>query len=377
MTSSTQAESDTRRPLLPSLTGLRFVAALCVVLEHLNVISPFLPPGRIAVSFFFVLSGFVLTWSMGTGDTRRSFWRRRFWKIFPNHVATWVVMMAFLGLTGVSLVPQLLSPGPTPLGPALANLFLVHAWVPSFPYLLSVSPVSWSLCSEVLFYALFPFIATLVGRIPINRLKLAAVALVALVWLIPLVSLTFGGDELFPGLFMSQYWFDYFFPPARLPEFVIGIVLARLVMNGFTPRVTVALPGIGVMVFLIAGAFGGLPNPFLFVAVTIIPVSLVVLGAASMDVRSARSIWRHRSMVFLGEISYALYLVHVPVIQVFEYLAGDVVTGAIGGVATTTISVGLSVLAAWGLYRAVERPLMSRFGRRARSAPSTPVRTSV
>jgi peptidoglycan/LPS O-acetylase OafA/YrhL len=290
-------------------------------------------------------------------------------------VVTWVVIMVFLGVTGIALVPGLLQPGATPAAPALANLFLVHSWVPTFEYMFSVSPVSWSLSSEILFYALFPAIIPLVMRIPVRRLVAVAVGLLAVTWLIPLVSLTFSGPALFPGLLKSQYWFDYFFPPARLPEFVLGMVLARMVRNGFTPRIGVALPGILTVGLLIAAPLIELPNPFLFVAVTSLPVALIVLGAASMDVRGAWSWWRHPIMVFLGEISFALYMVHVPVSEIFRHYFGEQVRTAIGDVATDILVIALCVLAAWVLYRLVERPLMRRFGQ-SRSVPQVTDRPS-
>ncbi|MEV5502709.1 acyltransferase [Nonomuraea fuscirosea] len=366
--------STTVSSRLPSLTGLRFVAAFCVLLEHLNIIAVFVPPARVAVSFFFVLSGFVLTWSSRPGDTSGSFWRRRFWKIFPNHTVSWALMLVILAVTGVSLVPGVLPPGVTPPLPAAANLTLLHSWVPSFDYMFSVNPVSWSLSSEMLFYLLFPALLPLVLRIPARRLALAAVGLVALAWLIPVVSLTFSGPQLMPGLLQSQYWFAYFFPPARLPEFVLGMVLARMVIHGFTPRLGVALTGAATLLFLFVATVTGLPAPFMFAAVTVVPVALVVLGGASMDVRHARSLWATRVMVFLGEISFALYLIHPLVNLVFNQLTQGRVRAALGDAGTNVIVIALCLVAAWVLYRTVERPLMRRFGS-SRPAAAPPLET--
>ncbi|MEX2971741.1 acyltransferase family protein [Streptomyces sp. C184] len=360
--SSSNVPSSTASSRLHSLTGLRFVAALCVVLEHLSITAEYIPPGRISVSFFFVLSGFVLTWSVRPDDSPRSFWRRRFWKIFPNHVVTWTLMMALLAAAGISLVPGVLQPGATAPAPAVANLFLWHPWVPSFEFLFSVNPVSWSLGSELLFYALFPALLPLVLRIRQRRLGLAAVGLVALVWLVPLVSLSFSGRDLMPGLLQSQYWFDYFFPLSRLPEFILGMVLARMVRHGVRPRVGVALPGIVALVVLTAATRLEVPAPFMFTAVTIVPIALVVLGAASMDVRGIRSLWRTPVMAFLGDISFALYLVHPVVNATFDHLLGTRLRSAIGEFGEDAVIITLCLVAAWVLFRTVERPLMRRFG---------------
>ncbi len=90
---------------LPSLTGARFLAALGVFAYHSHVrVSSPIPAstkalrywasaaGAVGVSFFFVLSGFVLTWSARPGQRARTFWRRRVAKIYPNHLATFVLV---------------------------------------------------------------------------------------------------------------------------------------------------------------------------------------------------------------------------------------------------------------------------------------------
>ena len=98
---STDAERDHAAPArLPSLTGLRFAAAFLVFGFHAHiegivaagatrdVMDWVFGPGAAGVSFFFVLSGFVLTWSVRPGETAWRFWRRRIAKIYPNHAVT-------------------------------------------------------------------------------------------------------------------------------------------------------------------------------------------------------------------------------------------------------------------------------------------------
>src|SRR5689334_25372956 len=103
---------------LPSLTGLRFVAALLVFVHHSSHLMVFSDTAiteaygqlarnaaSIGVSFFFVLSGFVLTWSVQPGDTAPRFLRRRFFKIFPNHVVVYVVALLLLLASAVPIDP--------------------------------------------------------------------------------------------------------------------------------------------------------------------------------------------------------------------------------------------------------------------------------
>jgi peptidoglycan/LPS O-acetylase OafA/YrhL len=315
------------------------------------------------VSFFFVLSGFVLTWSARANDPPRRFWRRRFWKILPNHVVTWGLMLAVLAVSGLPASP-VLPPGATPPSSAVANLALLHAWFPSTGLLYSVNPVSWSLCSELLFYVLFPALLPLVLRIPARRLGVAAAGVVVLAWLVPPASLLVSGTATVPGspgMPVSQYWFAYSFPPGRLPEFLLGMVLARMVHSGILPRAGGAVPSIAIGVLLAAATVALAPH-FTFAAATIVPVALVVLGAAAMGAREVRSLWSLRAMVFLGEISFALYLVHPPVIVAYDRLVGGPSRAAIGEAGTGLVITALCLLAAWALYRFVERPLRWRFG---------------
>lgn len=103
----------------PSLTGLRFLCALGVFLTHAwyvakvfrddraeQAVKAVLPLGMVGVSVFFVLSGFVLTWSARDGEgargggSARSFWRRRAAKVYPNHLVVWALLFVFVLATG-------------------------------------------------------------------------------------------------------------------------------------------------------------------------------------------------------------------------------------------------------------------------------------
>ncbi|MDR3082791.1 MAG: acyltransferase, partial [Streptomyces sp.] len=147
-------------PLLPSLTGLRWVAALLVFGLHVRNFGYFSGFGdRIAtwafgagasgVSFFFVLSGFVLTWSVRPNDRTLAFWRRRFARIFPVHLVTAVIALLMAYLLAHQAKPTATQ--------TLANFLLVHSWWR--PWWQTLNPVSWSLACEAFFYAAFPLLA--------------------------------------------------------------------------------------------------------------------------------------------------------------------------------------------------------------------------
>ena len=91
-----------RRPRLDSLTGLRWWAAFAVFLHHMSNLAPMpiegvLRYGAYGVTFFFVLSGFVLTWSARPGTPASTFWWRRFARIYPSHIVALVLALNLLG----------------------------------------------------------------------------------------------------------------------------------------------------------------------------------------------------------------------------------------------------------------------------------------
>lgn len=231
---------------LNSLTGFRYIAAALVFMFHASLtkiigFNPFQDTeiisemqrlfsvgGWTGVSFFFVLSGFVITWSARRNDTLVAFWRRRLMKIYPNHVVTFALAM-------------LLFAAPvTAISAWLPNLLLLHAWFPSIDIFLSVNGPSWSLCIELLFYLAFPFMLRWLWNVPEERLWASAGLTV-----VSLVAVQLGIHYLISDqphisqypISLDQWWLAYYFPPFRLFEFVLGMIMARILMAGRWPRV--------------------------------------------------------------------------------------------------------------------------------------------
>src|SRR5690606_29900136 len=150
-------------------------------------------------SFFFVLSGFVLAWSASDGDTARAFWRRRFARIYPLHLATALIALALAATLVSSLAPA--DPGEL-----IANLFLLSSWNPAWWQ--AVNPVSWSLVCEAFFYLTFPLLIRILRPASARTLRLVLAGCVIAVLLLPLLA------PVTPAHFL------YAWPLARLPEFV-------------------------------------------------------------------------------------------------------------------------------------------------------------
>ncbi|MGC4892197.1 acyltransferase family protein [Micromonospora sp. DT31] len=354
---------------------MRFFAALLVFLIHLmqpldpvapeGPINPFAdegltasllrlfgPAGYLGVSFFFLLSGFVLTWAWRPGEALGAFWRRRFVKIFPSHLAVWGAIMLLFGSS-------------IPLITWLPNLLLVNSFVNIPAVQLGVNAPSWSLCAELLFYALFPLLIVGVRKISESRLWWWAAGMLAGMAMVTLITLYIIPDTpkspLIP-LSFPQMWFNYTFPVTRMFEFVLGMLLARLVLAGRWPRV-----GVGPVLALLALGYIGamyIPQPFNFSLVMAIPFSVLICAGASADIRGVTGFLGNRWMIWLGKVSFGFYLV-----QGFTLFYGrPAVLGTERYSTPTAILVAIALfavtlLAGWLLHIGVEEPAMRYFAR--------------
>ncbi len=334
------------RSRLESLTGLRFVAALVVFGLHLEGVFYFRAPysglthlvgqGAVGVSFFFVLSGFVLTWSQRPGDRARAFYRRRLARIGPLQVVTWALTGAIILATGFHLVA----------GPTLASLFLLSPWIPSERYFEAMNVPCWSLGCELFFYALFPLLLPVLRKMTSTGRRL----LMAGCLLAPVVIAAVCAPGLFPT---RRYWACYFFPPSRLPEFVLGILLALEMAEGRLPRIR--LGPASALALVAYGAASWTPSPFGLVTVTLVPFALLIVAGAQQDEAGLPSVWRSRPMILLGTWSFAFYLVHAQVLAVLSRLDPARLNLA-GATGNALAAVGLSVGAAALLHHFVEGP---------------------
>jgi peptidoglycan/LPS O-acetylase OafA/YrhL len=366
---------------LPSLTGMRFFAALLVFLFHSSRTNPPLTPfrggpahwyatvcgqaGWVGVSFFFVLSGFVLTWVADPADRARLFWRRRAVKIYPNHVVMFLVTMWLLSSA-------------TPWRQWLPNLLLVQTWVPTahLDTIFSVDQPSWSLSCEIVFYLCFPLLYRAVLRIGPARLWAWAAGTAAAVFAVA----TFAQFAL-PGHYMEpvpggpvfhasewQVWVVYALPPVRMLEFVFGMLLARIVLSG--RWINLPLLPAGLLALASYAASYAVPWTYATVAVCMVPLGLLIAAAATVDVRGRTSPFRGAFLVRLGEVSFAFYLVHGPVLG---YLRGKIDFQTFGPWTATSLVLSPLVIAvtlAWLLHTLVERPMMRWFSRPSAPAPA-------
>jgi len=337
---------------LPSLTGLRWYAALLVFLYHVSVVKYFggrpamlveaaFDGGDTGVSFFFILSGFVLSWSAPQVLRTVPFWRKRFARIYPVHLAT-----ALLALT----LAFTLAPGTKPdFIQFVANLTLVQSWVPHGGFYQGMNPVSWSLACEAFFYFLFPLLIALLRRLgPRGNTIIVATCLV-LEFLIPTLA-----HILIPSRDLN--FLLYYFPLARLPEFVLGMALAQVVIAGRWRG-----PGLRIsLAMTVVGYFMSpcVPAQYGYYTCTAIGITCLLAATALADARGEPTPWRSRRAVKLGELSFAFYMTHLLVMRTGEYVfRAHPREGAFFGSVAALASFVISFAIAWLLHNRIEKPL--------------------
>ncbi|MFI7292101.1 acyltransferase family protein [Streptomyces anulatus] len=366
------AHSGVFRPRLPSLTGIRFPLMLAVFIGHIALIVPFADPGtaqwyhhylsgvgKVGLSFFFLLGGFILTWIHREKDTPLLFWRRRLTKIVPLHWLTFAVaMLVFAGSV-------------TTFEAGAMSVLLVQAWSPDPQIFGAANAPAWSLTCVVFFYLLFPALHRAVSRIQARHLWWYVGAVLAMIFAVPavvraVVPAQAGMAPNAPAGSTDAFWIIHIFPMTRLLEFFLGVLVARIVMAG-------RWAGPGPLPFAILLAvlyFVGLETPaeYRLVAMTIVPLTLLLGSLAAADLRGGRSIVANRLMEWLGDISFAFLLIHWPVMNFFFQQFGEErlysVPMAIG-VASLDLAVSLAL--AWLLTVAVERPLVKLLSQPRRS----------
>lgn len=366
---------------LNSLTGLRFIAAIMTFLFHTGLmmsplgpgfatVSPFADTGAatwyattfafsgyIGLSFFFVLSGFVITWSARPTTTARSFIRRRLVKVFPNHVVMWIaVMVLFAG-------------GVVSWRVWLPNLFLIQSWFPTYEISQAMNVPAWSLCAELLFYLTFPLLVRPLFKLKARGLWIGAVAMVAGLGIYQLLVNTViegpaagSPDPMSP----TQYWLAYLFPVGRIFEFLTGMFVARIVAAGKWPKQVGPLVATVIMVVAWFVALY-VPVQLAINLITLAPIGIVIAAFATADLRGVRTRVAGKRWVFLGQISFGFYMVQI--VTVFW------LRGVTGGQFSTPVAVlvllgmaALSILGGWLLFRFVESPMMRKFGRKKTAA---------
>lgn len=354
---------------LHSLTSLRFIAAGLIVILHIRGLFGISPDigdpilfGQ-GVSFFFILSGFILVYVYPKVSREGSgrFWLSRVGRIWPAHVAALLLLLLLLPLTR----PTAESGAST----LLPNLFLIHAWIPVEQQYYSYNSVSWSLSTELAFYLCFPLL--LIGWRKTWHWKLLGSLLLVVVMIV------LGNNGYFPASPPNDQGFSTIgplqvHPFARLFEFTLGmsaaLAWAALVTRRLNARLGTLCEILAIALVLVlmfsteswaaaaaqqtwvgdAGwtwlRAGGIPALGFAFLITVLALQQGLISRALS----------FPLFILLGEISYSVYLIHQ--ILVRYYLGHERSFAVIPPIVALFLFIAIVLLMSYAMWSLVEKP---------------------
>ncbi|KLU24643.1 hypothetical protein EOS_19135 [Caballeronia mineralivorans PML1(12)] len=303
------------------------------------------------VELFFILSGFILTYthpevSGAEAPAVRQFYFSRFAKIYPIYLLGWIVFaplvytnLASLHGHSAGLYARLAFYG-------VISLALLQAWTPTTAT--AWNTPGWSLSAEAVFYASFPFLFTFLK----NRSVGVLLSLIGACWLfsvIPTLTLSF-----LPSSLGDAYWLRElvnFTPVLRIGEFIAGICMARLYLSQGLARKfrfdVAAFAALAAAIAVIVLANHLLAKALLFPAFILL---LYFLARAAGPL----SRWLgSKPMVLLGEASFAFYILHVPLFRYAKMLFPSVATSPVPFLGFLLALTAVSIFS----FLSIEKPL--------------------
>ena len=333
----------------PDIDGLRAVAVTLVLAYHLGVRD--VTGGYIGVDVFFVISGFLITSQLvnqlrsGTFSIQE-FYVRRIHRLFPALfvmlVATvtagfWILYPATYVELAKSLIAAVLS---------VSNIFF---WLHSdyFDAPANTRPLlhTWSLGVEEQFYLVFPVLLMLMWRKVPGRI----IVLLGLAALLSFSASAIGAFKFPSGAF--------YLLPTRLWELLVGSILALGMYPRTSSRVGLNMMGVGGLGLILASAIWiDKETPFPGGA-ALLPClgAALVIGAGLNGTHVVGRLLSLRPVVFIGLVSYSLYLWHWPAIILYQNYYGVTWLDPASKIIVGSVSLFLAVLS----WRYVEQPFRS------------------
>ena len=325
---------ETRKPApLKALTGLRCFAALNIVFFHFSnpqwfgFLAPVVNAGFISVSYFILLSGFVLAYNYADRARnreldRKRFWEARFTRIYPIYFLSLLLSLNLLRSESQSHTHAMFWTG------VVLTPLLLQGFVPAVATFLNTP--AWTMSAEAAYYVIFPWVAKWKRpeRMAPHLIKMAGV------WALGLVPgalyIAFNPDGIArpdrwsygPWLWALKYT-----PYTHVFSFVFGVMLAdldRMIERTARLRLWLGIIGFGGIYALLS--LGPLmPYPIMHDGVLMPLFGCIILGLAGENpLAHALGV---RPLVFVGEASYCLYLLHF---NLWNLIHGSHVLDALG-----------------------------------------------
>lgn len=305
---------------IPQLTFTRFLASVSIVILHFGLntwpintdyVFPLLGKSISAISYFFVLSGFILVVSSSKDGKLKDeintklFWKKRAARILPIYLFSVLLFFVinFRYDPTISLFWQIQS--------YIYSVFLAQSW--NYNLVQDVNFPAWSLSVEAFFYLIFPLLYILLNKLITSRLILLSLA----VWILNSCLFTYLITNDFPPNFVK------FFPLLHLATFITGVCSGILFIKNYEwlsnqGKKFIFLITTLLLIFLIYTSYtnwnfynyqhNGLLSPFF----VLLFYSLALMKGKFVSFISSKP------FVFLGDISFSIYLFQFPVLQICQ-----------------------------------------------------------
>jgi peptidoglycan/LPS O-acetylase OafA/YrhL len=299
------------------LTSLRIAAALWVLVYHFRNhlgldLERFglIAKGYLGVDLFFILSGFILSHVyLGAWEAKRfnygSFLWARLARVYPVHLVTLAAMIAIwlaARQIGAAFDPVAFDPRVLP-----QHLLLIHAWgtTPSVQW----NFPSWSISAEWFAYLTFPVAAGIV-------LVFRRVAWLAVIAAVALFAVVVWGLEA-NGLPLGEVTRLGFI--RIVPAFFMGAALYQLGRTVSVPRLAALVGALAAVIWIVVASMLKLGDLAIWPA-----FALLIFSLAEASKTNARGVLGAAGLVYLGEVSYAVYMTHLPVDIVYFQVLGRI-----------------------------------------------------
>jgi peptidoglycan/LPS O-acetylase OafA/YrhL len=310
---------------LEQLTFTRYVAALSVVFFHygssvfpanIPLLHPILTAGPIAVSYFYVLSGFIMAIAYYRPGDQRNFKTGRYWlarvaRIYPVYLFALLLMIAakWHGAGSDALTIFL-------------SASMLQAWAPGYP--LTLNAPGWSLSVETFFYLSFPMLILLAKRHHLKPLAIAAVILWLLTQSLHILLLNSADYVPFSGL----HDFIYYNPIMHLNTFLMGFIVGAWLQAGklqsfARPAMNISglimVSGLSILLLVTRQPFTAYTGIAIdYTNGLIAPLFIAFITLLGLNTATISQCLQHKWLVLLGESSFSLYILQKPLHGIYE-----------------------------------------------------------